>query len=79
MDLNEFKIDLDKNGGPRSYMLFETFVLNLLEEYFRKKSTPFYPYYTYKTKDGVILEFDAYAPEGIHASSVSRSFMPQSL
>jgi hypothetical protein len=41
MDLDEFKNNLDKIGGPRSYMLFETFVLKLLEEYFKKKSKRF--------------------------------------
>ncbi len=65
MDLNEFKNNLDKSGGPRSYMLFETFVLKLLEEYFRKKSKPFIPYYSYKTEIGKKFETDAYAPEGI--------------
>jgi hypothetical protein len=40
MDLAEFKNNLDKSGGPRSWILFETFVLRLLEEYFSKKEKP---------------------------------------
>lgn len=65
MDLFEFKNNLDKIGGPRSYMLFEAFILKLLEEYFNKKSKPFYPRYRIIAKNGMGFEFDAYAPDGI--------------
>lgn len=65
MELNAILNDLKSVGGSRQHVLFETFVVNLLSEYQRKQSKEFVPYYSYKTPQGIRLEYDGYAPEGI--------------
>jgi len=65
MDFIEFKNNLDRNKGPRSSMLFETFVIKLLEKYFNNKSKEFRSNITVRTLHGRTIELDAYAPDGI--------------
>ena len=65
MDLDAFLRDLKLSGGRRQYLLFEAFIIDILNEYLRKQQKEFIPYYIYKNDKGTKLEYDGYAPNGI--------------
>ncbi len=61
MDIKEFIANLDSYSGPRSYILFETFVLELIQKYLDNQSKPFLPHYRSPNK----YQYDGFAPNGI--------------
>jgi len=61
MDIKGFIANLDSYSGPRSYILFEAFVLNLVQKYSEDQSKPFFPHYRSSDK----REYDGFAPNGI--------------
>ena len=61
MDLKGFIANLDSDSGPRSYILFEAFVLDLVQKYLKDQSKPFLSHYKSPNKS----EHDGFAPSGI--------------
>lgn len=61
MDITNIIANLDNYSGPRSYYLFEAFVLELIQKYLDDQSKPFFPHYRSKNK----YEYDGFAPNGI--------------
>ena len=61
MDIKGFTEILNNYSGPRSYYIFEAFVLELLKKHLDDQSKPFFPHYRSLKK----IEYDGIAPDGI--------------